>query len=645
MCAISGYFDMSSSNLHNNIEIMVSGIRRAVDAQNHRGPDDRGFCGVSFIEQKSFSVMEASQLLNYENMDGIFGFNRLSIKDISDAGHQPMVTWDGKVIIVFNGEIYNDEELRDELILKGYSFKSTTDTEVILNSYIEYGFEKMIRMLNGMFAIAIADLRKGELYLARDRFGIKPLYYAFQNGRLIFASELKGIIQFGDFKKELDLDAVNARLVFSRPGDKVLLKNVYMLDPGNALIFRFMCKEAHSWKYFDVNKYERGSLAFDSMDDAVERAEEILSDAVTRQMVSDVRVGCQLSGGVDSTLVTHFANKMVSDNLKDSVSIVDEAGQIGEESFIDYVNTHLNLKSHKFIFPKDYFINNYEKMIWHYDAPVYKPFLSCFMRLAEESKKYVTVLLSGEGSDEIAGGYSRFGAGTLQPFITKIGDGCNVKKYENYAQYVVMTDTTSLELLTLDRENCDDLIQEQMEWYNNYSGSNLSRHLKFEVEHKLPESLMRQDKMTMAASIENRVPLLDNDVVDFIMSLPEEMLIRFASASPMGLSENPFDWFQGKYIFKEILARHYGKNFAFRRKETMDSAINERKLLNEPGFREYYYSLIYPGMKSRGLIDAQQVNDWYERINEISGLKFISMWRAIGLETWCQLFLDKDYTH
>jgi asparagine synthase (glutamine-hydrolysing) len=637
MCGIIGVVNLSKSR---SDRISLQDVDAMMQVQQHRGPDDKGTCAFSFRNKCSYPATSPLDLDPSLEMDGVFGFNRLSIKDLSIAGHQPMTALGGKVIIVFNGEIYNDDKLRCNLKQKGHSFKSTTDTEVILNLYLEYGFTKMVGELNGMFAIAIVDLRIGKIFLSRDRVGIKPLYFTFYNEKIAFASEIKSIIQLSDFERRLDMDAFNARLVFSRPSEKVLLSGVNLLDPGMMLTIS-QNGETDYIKYYDIDQYERRQDLYENIDQVLADLEPILSDAAARQMVSDVKVGCQLSGGIDSTVVSYFANKMESNRLKDGVSIIDDAGALGEEFYIDHVGGRLGLDVHKFKLDPNYFLDNYERMIWHNDAPVYMPFFVCFLKLAERAKEHVTVLLSGEGSDELAGGYSRFAAGVYQPFISKIGlDSEYLTSYSSYAEYAVMKDRTLTHQLSLCRTSCEDLIKEQIERFNGFSGSNFTKHIKFEMTQRLPEALLRQDKMTMASSIENRVPLLDNKVVDFVMQLQEDMLLRFVAKSPLELSDNPLSWVSGKYIFKELCAKKFGHDFAYRKKEIM--VLDQRKMISSASFREYFYDLVYPNMKNRGILNAEYVRNWYENLYDISDNIFVGMWRAISLETWCQLFLDSE---
>lgn len=641
MCGIIGFLkrNMKGSPIG---ESGIAGLSRAMAIQKHRGPDDDGTCGFRF----DGVVKEATSARNLcggvQKFDGLFGFNRLSIKDLSTAGHQPMLSRDKKVIIVFNGEIYNDYELREHLMKKGYVFHSTTDTEVILNLYLEDGLERMVKQLNGMFAIAIMDLRSNMFYMARDRFGIKPFYYSIDDEHIYFASELKCLIQFESFKKELDWDAFNARIIFSRPSSKVLLKNVSLVDPGEMITVSVKSGLVKKERYFDVNAYER-TEQFHHIDEALEELDVILKKAVKNQLVSDVKVGCQVSGGIDSSIVCYYANQAKVDNLKDGVSIIDGTGDAGEEYYINQVGHTLDLNLHKFKLDITDFTDNYEKLIWHNDAPLYKPFFTSFYMLMKGAKEYVTVLMSGEGADELAGGYGRFGAGVFQPMVTMLGGSfATVKSYSSYEEYAVKSDSTiDGGLLGRGFTEAESLIQEQIDVFNHFSGSNFTKQLKYETFSRLPESFLRQDKMSMACSIENRVPLVDNDVADFLMRLPEDMLLRFGNISPVKLSNNPFDWVQGKFILKEICSRKFGYDFANRKKQIM--VFDEKTMLSDRKFKEIFYDSIYPGMKARDLVDAEAVRDLYENVTKLNSKEFNNMWRIIGLETWCQLFLDKNW--
>lgn len=634
MCAICGYY-----SFNNPVEVYDE-IKSAMDIMRHRGPDDQGAVAI----RRDSDIENVDLRQGFQNKsDGMLGFDRLSIKDLSKEGHQPMISDDGKIALVFNGEIYNDQEIKDNLIRNGYVFRGHSDTEVLLKCYQEYGFDVTAGMLNGMFAFAIADLRDQVIYLARDRFGIKPLYYSVEGGCLSFASELKGILQFRNVKKEIDIDAYNARIVFARPSDTVLIKGVNMLDPGCSLCISFDGNIRKS-KFWDIDDYSRNNDKHRNIDEAIDELDSILERAVRRQIISDVPVGCQVSGGIDSTIVSYYANK-AGMGLKDGISIIDDtdAGR-NEEKYIDIVGEKLDIDVHKEVMNENFFIDNYEYATWCNDAPIYKPYFLSFYLLAKKAKQWVTVLVSGEGSDETTGGYGRFSAGVYYPFLSK---HCicskTLQKYESFAEYEIKSDSTITGFYTKGYDKGDELIDREIEKFNRFVGSNLTMQLKYETMHRLPESCLRQDKMTMAASIENRVPLLDNEVVDFVMELPESYLIRFQDMSPVDIGEDPFRWVEGKYIYKKLLERKFGHDFVYRKKSIM--VFDERNVISGASFRNLFYSGILPAMKKRDLIDVSTIESLYENIRSLSKDEFNILWRCIALETWTQLFIDgRDYT-
>ena len=278
MCGLVGY----SGNFQK--DDLISGVAKL----NHRGPDDNGI----FIDNKN---------------DVGLGHTRLSIQDLSALGHQPMLSEDGNIALVFNGEIYNFKELKKDLINKGYKFKSGSDTEVILNLYIDMGLE-MLDKLNGIFAFAFYDLRTGEIFLARDRLGIKPLYYSNLEDGFIFASEIKALIDFLPDKKKVDLSSLNKYLSFLWcPGEGTPLENVKKLLPGEALlIHNGNIKEQWTWFKLPIFRNVKASL---SKNEAINKTKLLLNQAVNRQLISDVPVGAFLSGGLDSSSIVAMAKQ------------------------------------------------------------------------------------------------------------------------------------------------------------------------------------------------------------------------------------------------------------------------------------------------------------------------------------------------
>ena len=632
MSAIGGILSINKNKLP--FENILQ-FNEVMSVQKHRGPDKTHFCAFDFCNDVIFTDTIKQINPNFSTK-AILGQNFLCVnKERDTAG--PFLNHNKTIGITYDGNFANIEELKNDLILKGYSFETTFDAEVLLCAYIEYGVEKMSRMLNGVFAMAIFDLNKNCFHLVRDRYGAKPLYYTEFDNKLVFASELKGIIQIDDFKRELDLDACNARLIFARTGDRVLLKGVSLLDPSQ--ILTISADGIHKNYYFSWDEYERDPNMFKSSKDAIDATEELLEKAVSRQ-TENKRMGIQLSGGIDSTLIAHYAKKKEKENFSEAVAIIDGTGDEGEEYYINYVANKLNLNLHKFQMTPEFFCDNYEKMIWHNDAPVYRPYFSCFLRLGQLAKSTSDVLFCGEGSDELAGGYSRFAGGVLAPFLTKLNvkNGA-IKSYDNYAEYAVMSGETNTEFTTLGYAGVQKLLQERMDIFNNFEGTDFTKHLKFEIRECLPEASLRQDKMTMASSIQNRAPFLDNDLADLFMTMKEDYLVRFVDKSPLNLGQNPFTWMQGKWILKEIVAKHYGHDFAYRKKMIMN--LKERDMITDSRFVEYVRGQIFDNMKNRGIFDADQIKHWFDNANTITAREFTNMWRAISTETWCQMFIDK----
>lgn len=627
MSAITGYVDFEKA-LEKNTEEDFS---KAMAVQKHRGPDCTRIKYLSLFDHLTKDCMD-------EKTQGLIGHNALYVTDVTIQ--QPIVDSRNGIGLAFDGEIFNLIELKQEY--ESCNNKKIDSIEdLLLSLYISIGFEGMLKKLNGVFAFAAWNTQTGTVQIASDRYGSKPLYYYYgglSDNRLIFASEMKGIIQFRNFSKDINIEAYNARLMFARPGSKVLLDRVELVPPGTILSFsRF---GMNICKFYDIDDYNRDYNRYNNIDEAIADLDILLENAVKRQMISGKRLGIQLSGGIDSTLLAYYAKKIGAENFSEAVAIVDGKGDLGEEHYIKYVSDKLGLNLYKTILTPDYFMENYEKMVWHNDAPVYRPYFACFKRLGELAKEHADVLFCGEGSDEVAGGYSRFAAGYLFPFMSQIKpNNPKYQSYDSYGRYAAMSAETHTGLLTIGHENmAEKLIQERIELFNSFSGSNLDKHLKFEIIECLPEASLRQDKMTMAASIENRVPLLDNDVVDFIMRLPEDMLVRFVDNSPAKLSSDPFSWIQGKYILKEIVAKYFGRDFAYRKKMIMN--IDDVKSVSSMQFRTYFSDVIYPKMRERGIVDANKIKNWYDNVEAISKSEFTMMWRAISTETWCQLFID-----
>ena len=293
--------------------------------QGHRGPDDNGIAVVD-LSKRRIQPYESTAGNIEVNGDLVLGFNRLSILDLSQNGHQPMIDDASQVVLMMNGEIYNAFDLKPDLEKSGYKFKSTTDTEVVLALYLELGMEEMLKRLNGMFALAIFDLRLNKLFLARDRFGVKPLYVLRDNDRIAFSSEMKSFKALPGFRFELDDKNIDEFLLFRNLINRTLFKNIVNIEPGEYWVVD-PSNHVKVLKYYDVDTEGTRQEESISQDDL----ETALQAAIKRQMIADVKVGCQLSGGVDSSLVTVYAGSFTKEEQLETISIIPTEEGFSEE--------------------------------------------------------------------------------------------------------------------------------------------------------------------------------------------------------------------------------------------------------------------------------------------------------------------------
>lgn len=630
MCGFTGYF-----NLNDQKETGNHIIRQMLSIQKHRGPDDSGIVAIN-TKDRSFENVSIAQDVNFKNpSDLIFGFNRLSILDLSPMGHQPMISPNGKVILMMNGEIYNAFDYKPELEQKGYTFKSTSDTEVILHLYSEYGMEKMISMLNGMFAMAIYDLEMDTLFLARDRFGIKPLYILQEEGRLAFGSEMKSFKPLPGFKFESDFSKLDEFLLFRNVINDTLFRNITNCIPGTYLSIKN--GEIKSHVYYELNN--EGTQTIPN-GDAGNQLENALKKSVDSQMISDVKLGCQLSGGVDSSLVSYFAAESLHEGNLETISIIFKDQRFSEEKYIDKVAKQLDLKAHKYEMNAQYYFDVLEKAIWHFEHPLNHPNTIGIYLLSQEAKKHVTVLLSGEGADECLAGYSRFIRALQFPFFKREflgGLKRNSKFAFEYLGYFVnpkkriVMETAFGSLATAHSLKSDfkldKAISERLSTFNKLKGNTNLKQRKYELLTYLPDLLMRQDKMSMAHCIENRVPFLDNDMVSTSLNISGDLLVTKHNGKE-----------QNKVLLKDICASKFGEDFAYRDK--MGFGIPLREFFSSEVFKQKWDSKIAPGIQKRGLFELTELNSWIKNIANASSDQMDAIWLMLGFELWAQHYLD-----
>lgn len=630
MCGFTGYFNLNSKKETDN-QI----IRQMLSIQKHRGPDDSGIVAIN-TKERLFENVPISEDVNFKNpSDLVFGFNRLSILDLSPAGHQPMISPNGKVILMMNGEIYNAFDYKPELEQKGYIFKSTSDTEVILHLYSEYGMDKMISMLNGMFAMAIYDLDLDTLFLARDRFGIKPLYILKEENRLAFGSEMKSFKPLTDFKFEPDFSKLDEFLLFRNVINDTLFKNIVNCTPGTYISIKNGNFQSHV--YYELDSEGNQKI---SNDNAQEELENALQKSVDSQMISDVKLGCQLSGGVDSSLVSYYAAESLNEGNLETISIIFKNPRFSEEKYIDKVAKQLDLKAHKYEMDAQYYFDVLEKAIWHFEHPLNHPNTIGIYLMSQEAKKHVTVLLSGEGADECLAGYSRFTRALQFPYFKREflgGLKRNSKFAFEYLNYFLnpkkrMVMETAFGSLATAHSlksdfKLDKAINERVKMLNKLKGNTNLKQRKYELLTYLPDLLMRQDKMSMAHCIENRVPFLDNEMVSTSLNIQGDLLI----AKHNGKDEN-------KVLLKDICASKFGEDFAYRDK--MGFGIPLREFFSSEVFKQKWNTKIAPGIQKRGLFQVNELNSWMNNIATVSNEQMDAIWLMLGFELWAQHYLD-----
>ena len=479
----------------------------------HRGPDSDGY---------------------YFDKDVNFGFRRLSIIDLHE-GSQPILNEGGDIAIIFNGEIYNYQELREDLVAKGYKFKTHTDTEVILHGYEEYGEEGILAKLRGMFAFTIWDSKKEKLFGARDHFGIKPYYYALLDGDLLFGSEVKSFLKYPKFKKEVNEKALKHYLVFQyNPLEETFFKGVKKLRPGHYYIYENGKME--------IKTYYNLTLDYKDMtfDEAVGKIEKEVEESVKYHKISDVEVGSFLSGGVDSSYVVATA-------LPDKTFSVgfDNKG-FNETMYAKELSDSLGIKNFAKLITPDEFFEGINKVQYYSDEPHANLSSVPLYFLSKLASEQVKVVLSGEGADELFAGYNDYADALPQRMYRKLPFSLRHKLYLKYKdrkhfrgqtiilkygqkvedRYIgpaeIMSDELANSLVTSKYKNAETSRDLTKKYYDEVKNmDDVSKRLYLDMKMWIVEDiLLKADKMTMANSIELRVPLLDKKMWELARTIP-----------------------------------------------------------------------------------------------------------------------------
>ena len=606
-------------------------LARMANTLAHRGPDGEG----SFV-------------------DGPVGLHhkRLAIIDLN-SGRQPMTR--DRVTVVFNGEIYNYLELREGLAARGHRFETTSDTEVLLRMYLEHG-ESFVSQLNGMFAFLIYDARTGQVLAARDHFGIKPLY-CFQNRDLIlFGSEIKALLQHPAAKAEADFDGLRDYVTFQFVlGERTLFRHVRKLQPGHYEIFDIATGRSRSVRYWEP-KFEIDSHHNEEYFASTLRA--ILEDAIRLQLRSDVPVGAHLSGGMDSSLVTALAADKYPGRLKTFTGRFLEGPEFDESRYAREAASYCNTDWHDTVCTADEFIELLPTLIYHMDEPAAGPGLFPQYIVSRRASEHVKVVLGGQGGDEIFGGYARYLVAYLEQALKgaifeTAEEGKHVVSLRSIVphlpslraygpmiqqfwgkglfepmdrRYFQLVDRSGGVLRLFSRDfrasyDSEEIFGRFQTAFNNpNTGSYYNKMTHFDMCSSLPALLQVEDRMSMAVSIESRVPLLDYRLVDLMTSMTPAMKFKGGEL---------------KYIMKKA-TRDLVPPKVRARKDKMGFPVPLHLWAKGPARDFFHDILLSPTARTRGLFNPKTV----EQLMKKEAAFGRQLWGLVNMELWMREFTD-----
>jgi asparagine synthase (glutamine-hydrolysing) len=606
----------------------------------HRGPDSEG----SHIEN-----------------DVSLGHTRLAIQDLSENGKQPMYSPDGRYVIIFNGEIYNHQDLRDQLKYK-YDFTSTSDTQTILFGYLEYG-PAVLKMLNGIFALAIYDNEKRNLFIARDQLGVKPLYYYFKNGTLIFGSEIKSFLLVTGFDKSINYEAlVNYLCLLWSPGELTPFTEVKKLLPGHYINY-----EVGNLNSFTVEKFYElpfcNQYSKASEEDIITELDEKLLKAVDRQLLSDVPVAFFLSGGLDSSAIVAMAKRLrPTERLRCyTIKTTDDAQKEGFSDDLTYarlVAKHLDLDLVEVEVDVD-IVADFDKMIYHLDEPQADAAPLNVLKICTQARKDgYTVLLGGTAGDDLFSGYRRHQALQFEKCISKVPSFIRVfiraicsqlpvtmpafrrlrKAIRNieqpklhrmygYFEWLPLKTTQSLFSKSVQQKIASFLPQQFFfDLLKNIplEKNNLNQMLYWEMRTFLVDhNLNYTDKLSMAVGVEVRVPFLDQELVEFSTIIPPELKLKGSET---------------KYILKKMMEKYLPHEVIYRSKTGFGAPVR-KWILNDLDDKVNSY-LSAESINARGIFDYQAINKLIKdtKDGKIDGT--YSIWALLSIESWLRQFVD-----
>jgi asparagine synthase (glutamine-hydrolysing) len=645
MCGIAGIYNLKGK------EIPAHCLKNMCDAMKHRGMDDEGYVFFQArndpFKDEGFWVKRGSDMptaSGYDEWKQVFGRNssfnlalghrRLSIIDLSSAGHQPMSNRTNGIWVTYNGEIYNFKQLRLELENKGHIFFSQSDTEVLLHLYEEYG-EDAVNLLNGIFAFALWDGRKNKLILVRDRYGAKPLYYTIKDQIFSFASEVKALLQVDGVNSKLNYRALCDYFTFQNTyGDVTLFDGIKLLEPGHYLVINGdQIRKQQYWDFCFEDEDGRSESFY------INHLKELFGNVIERQFISDVPVGSYLSGGLDSGSITAYASRLVP-RLMTFTGGFDVATAVSIENFFDerdkaeLMSREFGTEHYQMVIHAGDLEWALPKVIWHTeDLRVGMTYPHYY--LSQLASKFVKVVLAGPGGDETFGGYpwryelvknckspQEFEALTYK-YRSRLIKDHDKKHFFSPQTLEQIGNHTSLQTL-------------QQVLINSSENDFIKKALYFDAKTFLHGILVVEDKLSMAHSLESRVPFLDNELVDFSSSIPTKYLINNSWYGGATKDIN----ISGKYIFRRAMEGVLPREIIENRKQGFSAPD-----------QSWYMKHLVQYIKGIILSDRSLDRGYFQKqyleviLNEhISGKvnHRLLIWSLLSFEWWNRIFIDGE---
>jgi len=626
MCGVAGIFNRDGEPASAVL------LKRMTDAIAHRGPDGEGH----FVDDCL-----------------ALGHRRLSIIDLTPAGHQPMQSPDGRFVISYNGEIYNFQELRAELQSLGHRFQSRSDTEVLLHALAQWGLH-VIPRLNGMFAFALWDHRNRELLLVRDRYGIKPLYYVEIGSTFLFSSEIKAFLHHPAYSCEMDRAALLEYLTFQNFfTDRTLFRHVHLLQPGCTLRVGSAGEPLHPQRYWDYRFSDHPEPA--KAEAYVDELNCLFQRAVNRQLVSDVAVGCYLSGGMDSGSITAVAARQMP-NLKSFTVGFDLSSASGIEMGFDerakaeHMSYCFKTEHYEMVLKAGDMERAMTRLVWHLEEPRVGQSYPNFYA-AQLASKFGKVVLSGAGGDELFGGYPwRYYRAAVNSDFEQYVD-----RYYDFWQRLIPNDSVRgvFQPIWADIKalNTRDIFRDVLNGSRMQLGrpeDYINSSLYFEAKTFLHGLLVMEDKLSMAHSVETRVPFLDNDLADFAMNLPVRMklgnlgeVMRMNENDPGRKRQTYFAKTRdGKLILRQAMRRFIPAEVVKHGKQGFSAP-------DASWFRGESIDYVRATLFNRNadiydFLDRSAVRDLVSDHLEGRENRRLLIWSLLYLEQWCHTFLRRQ---